>query len=168
MKVIFEKGKHWPIWKTLGDLLHRYFVITAHEITFSVKFTESCMYNGDEVNGNQWNKLLGFYAWGVSNAIMVAWRPQYKYRKIELCIFYNWKKGWHTSNTILIPVDEVRKFTLKRHGKMAVLESQHNTILISKVLPMKFFTKKSFRLLSYFGGSVPAIRDMHYYLKIFK
>lgn len=175
MRVEFKKNRHWP--KKMWKYIPLYFP-KKPRLLARIKFNETCLYDGSKLNGNQWNKLTGFYTDPpFGDACFIAWRPLEFVSMIEIATFINYNGvsedlSWVAYEFGLVNINSEYVFKLWADSNMIrtsgnVMQTPienhkqtHHSFPIDKPIFKTPF------LMSYFGGSEKTPQPMHYDLNV--
>ncbi len=146
------------------------------EIKWAISFTEDCIYNHNDVDQLDWNKLCGVsfdLFTNHKNSAMIGWRWNVNTQKMELTPYVHvdgtrwfWESG---SVFTTVPINQRFFVTMK-------IDWENNTVAMEVTSAFKVYFKQQYTKLSkkywfiktkftreigaYFGGNKPAPHDM--------
>ena len=164
--VEIEKDAHDPALKRKGGLL-----ISPREISATVKFDSTCMYDVTQVDEFDYNKVFGFgfmgadeQHWGQAphqvDGARVAWRWNPKQNRIDLGAYVYVAGKRITQDLGSIKINEERRLVIK-------IDYTNKTYKVMEGSEIPFTHKKTvgYRNGLYFGGNQPAPQKIRVMIK---
>ncbi|WP_019990574.1 hypothetical protein [Rudanella lutea] len=164
--VVIEKGMHEPVLKRKGGML-----ISPREVSATVKFDSSCMYDVTQVDEFDYNKVFGLGFVGSENQHMgqaphqvdgarVAWRWNPKQNRIDLGAYVYVEGKRITQDLGSMKINEERRLSIK-------IDYENRTYQVLDGEPIPFTHKKTiaYRNGLYFGGNQPAPQTIRVMIK---
>lgn len=164
--VEIEKGMYEPVLKRKAGLL-----ISPREVSATVMFDSTCMYDITQVDEFDYNKVFGFgfmgaddQHWGQAphqvDGARVAWRWNPKQNRIDLGAYVYVEGKRITQDLGSMKINEERRLTIK-------IDYNAKTYTVMDGDPIPFTHKKTvgYRNGLYFGGNQPAPQKIRVMIK---
>lgn len=164
--VEIEKDTHEPALKRKGGML-----ISPREVSATVMFDSTCMYDVTQVDEFDYNKLFGIgfmgskdQHWGQAphqvDGVRVAWRWNPKQNRIDLGAYVYVAGKRITQDLGSMRINEERRLTIK-------IDYTNKTYTVLNGEPIPFTHKKTvaYRNGLYFGGNQPAPQTIRVMIK---
>lgn len=165
-KYIIKKDKH------SSSPLIKFDIVYNKWIQFRVKFTESCLYKFDNVDGEDINKLMGFSDGGyhMNNSARIGWRC-INNKDIELFSFCHINGKMDYKYITSVEIDEqvlINMFVNDDEYMIDVTNSNFKmfTTRVKRGAKNKF--NVDYLLYPYFGGNHTAPHDIEILIERFK
>ena len=169
-KLTIRKNKRRPRWsfEFLPTLIRKN---KDYKITKYIGFTDSAIYQFNDDDQHDVNKLFGFsFGWHHNNSVRFGWRPNEDLTKIEI-VGYEYINKLRVST---IPIHEVElnwvyRYELKYNSEFNMIEykisdgdSQFSTM---HPITLKKEYNWGYKLGLYFGGNKKAPHNMDFYIQ---
>jgi hypothetical protein len=145
-------------------------VFFVKQVAGTATFTQNSVYDLGTVDQYDWNKLTGISFTLLhpdDNAIMIAWRYNVDTQMFEIGPYYNVGFGMvmPTDDEIIsVPVGQTFSFNADYSG----ITLQYGDTTVYKPIPEGLHPNQlsAFRILSWFGGTSVAPKNVSYYMKL--
>jgi len=164
--VEIEKGMYEPTLKRKAGML-----ISPREISATVMFDSTCMYDITQVDAFDYNKVFGFgfmgaddQHWGQAphqvDGARVAWRWNPKRNRIDLGAYVYVEGKRITQDLGSIKINEERRLTIKID-----YNAKTYTVMDGEAIPFTHKKTVGYRNGLYFGGNQPAPQKIRVKIK---
>lgn len=165
-KYVIKKGKH-----NCKPLL-KFSLVYEKWLQFRVKFTESCLYKYDDLDGQDINKLMGFSDGGLhtKNSARIGWRC-IDGKTIELFSFCHVNSKMIYKYMTTVNIDEqvlVNMFVNDDEYMIDVTDSNFKMTTNRVKRGTKSNFKLDYLLYPYFGGDHVAPHNIEIYIERYK
>lgn len=133
----------------------------AKKVEKEFTFTKDSVYNLDNEDQKDWNKLTGvsFNISALKNSVMVGWRYNVETNNFELCLYFHVNGSFNPPSKPLLTVqkDETFKvvFDFDKSNKTATLELSTSNKTVKETIPfLKFGINRTIN--TWFGGNQKA------------